>query len=672
MYSQPTATRRYGTLAIASIGPLLLICGLIIHNWWIVFPLERFALSLLLALFVSILAWPIRRFLGWNSTLSLVMIWTIALIWFVGPIQIITVTFLALACAAIGIRLVSDELPARLGIATATGLFLISGICGWLLILPVHYFWSWCFVLTAAIWINRELLLDAIKHTANEVRQVITIHPRAATLTVQLIGIASTACWIPTMQVDDLAYHLRLPAQLLEQGQYVLDPVHQVWSLAPWASDVLQGIAAVLAGQHARGAVNALWLTLGATLLWSLVRTMQASLLESWGAVCLYATFPPLVWLAAGMQTELAAIVAMLSLVVAISSETKSTLWFGAIALAMLAALKTIHLFSAIPLVLWALWRYKKKRPPIKHLLAAILLIVLVGGSNYVFAWYVTGNPVFPLFNSFFSSPYLPLANFADPRWNYGLGISTIWAMTFNTDRFVEAWDGAIGINLIIMAGVWILAILRLTTRALALVASLTLLFPLIPMQYARYAYPSLVLLIAVYVIAAEQTLSRRIFVWSISAICLINLALQANSGWTHRSVALKRLIRSGGSSDVVLALYTPERLLFRDIPNSPGELVLATDHQRSYVAELAGRGRLLIEHHDPGLAAMRSAAEADRSGNAWCRLIEKSQARWLLVIPHTASDSLQACLSRGIFIRVNELNDAQLWRIKDPLQMNQ
>ena len=66
------------------------------------------------------------------------------------------------------------------------------------------------------------------------------------------------------MQSDDVAYHLGLPAQLQATARYAMDARLQVWALAPWNGDVLQGVAQVLAGREARGALNALWLLVAA------------------------------------------------------------------------------------------------------------------------------------------------------------------------------------------------------------------------------------------------------------------------------------------------------------------------------------------------------------------------------------------------------------------------
>src|SRR3546814_17109986 len=99
---------------------------------------------------------------------------------------------------------------------------------------------------------------------------LVTASPRAATCAVLLLGIASTGAWSPTLQYDDLAYHLGLPWQLMQHGRYGLDPSHQVWALAPWAGDTLQAVAQVVAREEARSALHVAWLAATAAGLWRL------------------------------------------------------------------------------------------------------------------------------------------------------------------------------------------------------------------------------------------------------------------------------------------------------------------------------------------------------------------------------------------------------------------
>lgn len=641
-------------------GVALAAAGFAWHGMWRVLPWERFALSLLLALASAALAWPVRRFAGWSWASSSLLVWLLALVAFVGPMEVLGAAALASVAVAVGVSWLPGAAPARLALATCVGLAVVAGLGGWTLTWPVHHQATWWLLVACALAWRRHAIHQAAVAALGDWRNAVAAAPRWATLAVMLLGLASTACWLPTMQVDDLAYHLGLPTQLLAHARYRPDPAHQVWALAPWAGDALQGFAAVLAGGHARGAVNAVWLALAAAATWSASTGLGARPVERWACVALFASLPPLVWMAAGMQTELPATAMLAALLAVIVAPATGRLWPGAALLAALFALKGVHVIAALPLLAYAGWRHREALPW-RRLPSALALVAVIGGASYWLAWWQTGNPVLPLFNSFFASPFFPLHDYRDPRWFTGFGPGLLWSAVFDSDRYVEAWDGAIGFSLVLLSGAWLLALLQVRTRAIALALTACLLLPLVPMQYLRYTYPGLLLLVLVVVPHGQARFGDRAFRRVVVAACVLNLAFQANASWMHHSSALKRVIRSGGDAAQVYPYYVPERMLLQEIPEGDQGLVLTTDPRRTYIAELGHRGRGVLDH-DPNLMAARTAAEADPTGARWKRLFANHGIRWILVVPETASPALQAGL-RGAAERVAVLGDAELWR---------
>jgi hypothetical protein len=491
------------------------------------------------------------------------------------------------------------------------------------------------------------------------------------------------------MQMDDIAYHLNLPTQLMLYGRYAPQPEFQVWSFAPWAGDALHGLVFMLARREAHGALNALWLLLAAGSAWSIASALGATLRERWAALALFASLPPLVWIAAGMQTELAAtavLLAFAAVVVApfdVNSQTNAVsidrrMLAGAALFAGLFALKLAHGLSALPLLIYALWRYRmsthlaqqhlahQHRTHLRGIAAALALFAVLATPSYVQAWIATGNPLLPMFNDMFRSPFFPEAQYRDDRWFSGVDAALPWRLTFNTDRYVEAWDGGLGFTLIALAGAWLLLLRRGGTRGFALTVAAVLILPLIPMQYARYAYPGLALFSVVLPIGLRVQLGPRAFAWAIATVCTLNLAYQANASWLHHSSAIKRTIRSGGDPARIFPYYTPERLLVRDVPNGPEHLVLATDPFHSNVGELAGRGRTVAEH-DPSIALAAKQANADVSGAAWAGLFARERIRWALVTTSRASPALRAGLTRADATLARTLRAVELWRLPAP-----
>ncbi|WP_226469292.1 hypothetical protein [Luteimonas panaciterrae] len=650
--------RAWPALLIAS-GPVLTIAAIGSHRLWTALPWERFGLSLLLALLSGLLAWPLCRITRWRLASALFWIWFAALTYFAGPLAVLAVTLIAAAALAIGLRFVTQT-----GIALAVGLMAIAGATGWLLLLPVHHAWTWWPLLLAIVIWQRGPLLQCLRGMQDGWRASVDAAPKWAACAVTLLGLASTACWLPTMQADDLTYHLGLPYHLLHHARYVPMPEHQVWSFAPWAGDVLQGVAMVMSRQEARGALNALWIAVTAMTLWTATTRLSASARARWACIALFASFPPLVWLGAGMQTELPAMAVLIALAALLLPEARSTsetrIYAAAILIGGLAALKSMHLWTALPLLAYAAWQHRA-HGSWRRLAIAVVIVVLIGGSSYWFAWRDTGNPVLPLLNSYFASPYFPLRDFEDPRWHAGVSPLLPWNMTVDTDRYLEAWDGGIGFTLLALAGAWVLALLRRDTRAFAIAAAATVVLPLIPLQYARYAFPGMVLLLVV-VVPRGEALPGRGFAWMIASLCLLNLAFQANAGWTHHSSALKRILRSGGDAATVLTHYAPERMLIAAIPADDSSIVLATDPARGYVAELAGRGRN-VSLHDPALDAARVPAETDPTGQGWRDLFASTRAGWIIVTP-AASPALRKAITDTAATRIERIGDAELWRM--------
>lgn len=663
----PSPTAQFAAVA----GGAATAIGLIAHGTWRALPAERFALSLVLATVALALAWPLRRCLRWSQASALAVVWLVALAVFVGPWPVLATMLLALAALSIGLWLTPTGLAARAAIATIVGLLAIAMTTGWTLTLPIHHPWVWLALLSSIVLVQRRAVAATLRDTAAGWRAAVDAAPRAAACAVMLLGIASVACWLPTLQSDDLGYHLGLPTQLLQHARYAPDAEYQVWAYAPWAGDALHGIAFVLSRRDAHGAVNALWLALIAGALWALLTPLRASVLERWAAVALFASFPPLVWMAAGLQTELASIATLcafvaLSLALPACIGSRRALFAGAVLFAGLFALKLVHGVAALPLLVWALWT-QRAHLPLRWLPVASILGALLMASSHVHAWLATGNPVLPMFNHVFGSPYFPHEQFSDPRWHAGFGPDILWRVTFLTDRYVEGWNGGLGFGLIALAGLWLLRLAQPGRRALFVAATACLLLPLVPMQYARYAWPGIVLLLALLVAGSESLLGRRMFVWCFAGLCALNLAYQANASWLHHAAVVKRTLRSGGDADAVLPSYAAERLLIRRIPTRADAridtYVLAADPTRNMVAELAGRGRT-VSMHDPSLHAEAKIADGDASGARWAALFARERIGWVLVNGERASPALRAGLAAVGATRTDALHGIELWRL--------
>lgn len=650
-------------LALLWAGVPLCALGFFRYRLWEHWHSGRFGELLVLAALSALLAWPLRRFARWSWATALAPPWGLALVLFAGPVPVAaTLALAALALALGGLLLKQESLPLQL----VTGLVLLGGSLAWLLPLPVHYAWSYLGLAAVMVALARNRMLLSLCHARSQWRDAVAAHPRAAALTVLALGLASTGCWLPTLQVDDLGYHLRLPWELLQDGRYAMDAETHIWALAPWLGDVLQAFPQVVGGAEARGLVNALWVLLTASGVWQLAAQLGGDARARWASVALYASLPLTAVLAGSMQTETPTAALLVWLVVLIARapvQGAKGLYAGAVLVGGLLGLKLAAAAMAVVLLPWALWRHRAVLRP-RALLLAGALSLAVGTSSYVYAAVLTGNPFLPLFNAWFRSPYFAAADFDDVRWHAGFDAWLPWHLTFDTGRYLEAFSGGGGFVLVVLAGAWILALIQRRTSAIAAMLALSVAIPLIPMQYLRYVFPACVALLPLLAVTTVRVDPRRAG-WLLAGVCVLNLAFQANGHWMLRTGAIKETVLALSDDAASFRHYAPERILLakmRAAPASTGN-VLALDAELPHAAETGVRART-VSRYDPSLAAAAALADRDASGGAWESLFARERIGEVLLRKDTLNPAQRAGLQRAGAILRGEQGQAQWWSI--------
>ena len=635
------------------------------HRMWHVLPFPRFFEHVLIALCAVAAAWPLVRWRNWPWATSLALVWLAGLTVFAGPVPVLAVVTLAATSVAIG------SFVLRGAIALPLGLALIAGVLGWLLPLQIHYRVVYAVACAAVIAWHRGEIIATWRGALASFETAARESPRAAAAAMLLLGLASTGAWLPTMQSDDVVYHLGLPWQLMDTARYVPDPITQVWSLAPWAGDVLQGVAQLLAGGEARGALDALWLAIAAGVAFAVTAALGGEARRRWWSVALLASLPLSMSLVGGMQTELPAMAwlpALAWLALRAPAQTETTphwrwLIAGAVLFGALCELKILHAVVALPVLAWTAWRHRQ-HIPWRWMPVALAAAMVVGGSSYFYAWSITGNPVLPLMNSWFRSPYFTMTDFSDARWNGGLDADVLWDISFDTEHYFESFDGGFGFVLIALLGVWLLALRNSRTRGLAGAASIALLLPLLPMQYARYLQPSLVLLLPALVIAYPTVKRGGAAFW---ALCVLNLAFATNASWMLRTGALKQTVRDLGRDVPSMQRFVPERVLalrLREPGNRDGTVLVLPDTNLA-LAELGARGRNML-WYSPRWKSEFARVEADNSGQAWARLLQRNHIRHVILKTSRLTQPQRSGLTLSGARLVESTGDAQWWRIPD------
>ncbi len=649
--------------AVLWAGVPLCATGMLQYRLWEHWHPGRFGELVLLSLLACGLAWPLRRFAGWTWAAALALPWCLALAWFADALPVVATALLALTALALGSLLLARESAA---LQMTCGLIVLGAALSWLLPLPLHHRWTYLVLCIVLIALRGGPLSATLVGLRREWNSAVSAAPVASAWTVLALGLASTGCWLPTMQPDDVGYHLRLPWELLEQGRYAMDPETHIWALAPWLGDVIHAFPQLISGAEARGPVNALWMLLTAAGVWQLGTTLAGDARSRWLSVALYASLPLTAVLAGSMQTETPTAAALVWLAVLILREPQAgrpSLRAGAILFGGLLALKLGAAATAILLLPWAAWRHRNALR-LRPTLAATAVALVLGTSSYVYAWLLAGNPVLPLFNGYFRSAYFPASDFSDLRWNGGFDLLLPWKLTFDTGRYLEAFGGGGGFVFIALLGAWLLALLQRRTALTAVMLVVLILLPMIPMQYLRYAFPASVVLLPLLVVTAMHTHPRRA-AWLLGGLCLLNFAFQSNGHWMLRTGAVKEAMLALGDDHVSFRHYTPERSLLatlRGVPARDGN-VLAMDPQFPSVAEMGMQART-VSAYDPSLASAAHIAERDASGAAWVALLRRERIIEVLARRPSLTEAQRAGLGRANARLQDEVGEAQLWML--------
>jgi hypothetical protein len=423
----------------------------------------------------------------------------------------------------------------------------------------------------------------------------------------------------------------------------------------------------LIAGAEARGPLNALWIAITAAGLWRLCDALGASARTCWAAVALYASLPLTAGLAAGMQTETPAAALLVwaawLIVQRVHSPRSHPLLAGAVLLGGLIGLKLMGVVYAAIVFVWAAIA-RRPWPRYAALLIAMLLAAGVCLSSYVYAYVIAGNPFLPLFNSWFESPYFAASNFQDPRWQAGFSPLLPWLLTFRTSDYGEGMVGTAGFVLVALAGAWLLSFAQRSLRMAAVMATTILFATLLPIQYLRYAFPAIILLLAILVTAGEHADRRRSH-WLFVAVAIFGFAFQANGVWMLRTGAVKQTVSALGRDKPLFEEYVPERILAEGLRHSGvrNRKILVLDGNAPMYAEL-GIVATTTAWYAPTMKRAADSADTDPSGRRWLALLRREGTTDVILRPATLKPAQVAGLRLAGAQRQDAVGEAEWWRI--------
>lgn len=307
---------------------------------------------------------------------------------------------------------------------------------------------------------------------------------------------------MPSVMFDDHTLHLRMWTTFVHQHRAEFNPTDHIWSVAPFASDLLHAALSLMAGSDIRGPWNLALALMALGLTASVLSQAGIRPRWQWLLLILLASTPMFGNLLLSLQTELAlAVVALVALdligratrigrnhiigILACASLCVAIKLPGAVLglLCMAALTMRVDFRSLIP-----------QKWPNKAAWLTLLIVAFVALHSYGVAWHFTKNPTFPLYNEIFRSPFFPPENFRDTTWSAGFSLRSYVGAFFETSKYFESGNYAAGWQYLILLPI-ALGMVVLPGAPLLLRISLLPLFGFgvamfSAVQYWRYLFP--------------------------------------------------------------------------------------------------------------------------------------------------------------------------------------
>ena len=575
---------------------------------------------------------------------------------------------LVLCLAAVAMAsLVLAGTSRSISVMLLAGFALLSSLVGWLLPFPLHGTRSYLLIAIALVswrWMAiRPLLEEGLQQWKVLYEQA----PGWVMLVLASMFVAGLGLWLPSMNYDDNSAHLLLPFQLLHDGYYHLDVQTQTWGLAPWANNVLHGIAALLAGNEARAAVDLAWLLLGVSGAFRLASALDAPPRAALAAAAVYASLPLTGFFTTSMQVDGASAAALMhfAAILVLAGRRLPAAGVTGLLLGLLAGLKATNAVYALPALAWLCVRHKQPG----WLLRMGATAAVVGGASYAYSYAVTGNPLFPLFNSVFQSAYYPAVDFVDPRWAAGISWTTVWELTMHSDRYGEFYPGAWGISPMALVPALLLGALvdaRLRWVALWFLLSGVIVFAQV--QYLRYIFQATAVLGVLGVVALHRLVVPRAFMPIVVLLVAGNACLLTTTSWMVHQDPWRILLAKGRTGvQAIEAEMTPERVLLRRImEKDDGACILLATQDSPYIGIGGGRAFSVKGSYDLRLAKAFKAARDDQTGAHWRSLLNSLGVSYVITTVEL-DPNLKRVLGEHAFVRIDQQGQVATWAHPDP-----
>ncbi len=477
--------------------------------------------------------------------------WTIYLF---GILPVLSVGYLALVAVTIGHRLLlltgSVDADGRgLGLRAALGYGVLLGIFQLTAFFPINTAGFVVLVTLPLVLLFRDSAIATLREGFSLLTQPRKLNADTVSLLLpsSILLVLLVYASYPESHSDALVTHLMIPHQVSVHGEWSFDVSNFFFAVMPKGTVWLFSAHYLVGGELAARLFNFLVTASSAWLVYATVRGIAGRTAGSLLAA-LFLSAPLTAWVVFVMFED--SLLAYLSLAAAVmlaknwSRPSWQVAFLVTLLLSAAVATKIQGLFTAVPTAALLLARIGWVRSvSMRQLCVCLVPLLCIGAVPYLTAAVITGNPVFPMFNEIFRSPFYPAVNFSDNRWSGKFSAGILYDLTFQTKRFMEGYDGAFGLgHLLVLPAAIVATLLAKRSFALILLTILivasALLMPLT--QYARYFYFtfSLVAILSAALFAESSVAVRRCILIPIVllAVCF-NLTLTRSLNAYYRFI---------------------------------------------------------------------------------------------------------------------------------------
>jgi hypothetical protein len=359
--------------------------------------------------------------------------------------------------------------------------------------------WFLAFSVAAAVWCGYVALAEASPHPVNWQFWLVVGLP--------LLLIYLLRADLPDVSFDVLNYHIFESERILRGSLYLATDFFPGSAPVNPTPDVLTGLYRHLLGYRLGAIVNYLALIWTGLILNRLLRNYISSVwLRNLGVLFILAS-EQLLFQINNYMVDLLALPLLLEATIVAIEEKTARIWQRLVLLMFLLsiaiALKLSNLFFAAPIVVVFVInvlrdaKAQTRRRDFLRLvrfapIAAIIFIVPVAPFT-VLMYKLTGNPIFPLYNGIFKSPFWPQGAVLDPRWGpSGLFETLTWpiVMFLHPERLSEFpyYSGRLTLGFILALICFFIARRDRPIRAIAFITIVGAILWSMSSGYIRYA----------------------------------------------------------------------------------------------------------------------------------------------------------------------------------------